>query len=199
MSKDRGRTRAVRARSVEGSEATLLAGCESDVSAFFDPADFPFVPALERRLGEILAELRALAPTDFIESPDSLTTVADGYDETGWRMFALFGDDAQLEAHRLRCPATARACAAVPGLVNASFSLFRPGTHLYPHRGERAGVLRCHLPLVVPEGDVALRFGDEQRRWRVGECLIFDDTFEHEAWNRGDGDRIVLIVTFARC
>jgi beta-hydroxylase len=91
---------------------------------------------------------------------------------------------------------TARACAAVPGLVNAGFSLFRPGTHLYPHRGELRGTLRCHLPLVVPAGDLGLRSGDETRAWQTGRCLVFDDTLEHEAWNHGGGDRVVLIVTF---
>jgi ornithine lipid ester-linked acyl 2-hydroxylase len=166
-------------------------------SAFPDPDSFPFVRELEGAFESILAELRELGPAAFAESPDSLTTVRDGYDERGWRAFPLFGDETSCEANRRRCPATAHACAAVPGLVNAGFSLFRPGTHLYPHRGERSGVLRCHLPLVIPTGDVALRAGDEIRAWRPGRCLILDDTFEHEAWNRAGGDRVVLIVTFA--
>lgn len=170
----------------------------SAVSAFHDPADFPFVRDLESAFAAIRGELRELAPRDFVESPDSLTTVRDGYDERGWRSFALYGDEPACESNRRRCPSTARACSAVPGLVNAGFSLFRPGTHLYPHRGERPGVLRCHLPLLVPPGDVGLRSGDETRRWEPGKCLILDDTIEHEAWNHGDSDRVVLIVTFER-
>ena len=83
-------------------------------------------------------------------------------------------------------------------MLNAGFSLFRPGTHLYPHSGEIPNVLRCHLPLVVPVGDQGLRIGGETRVWQPGKCLVFDDTFEHEAWNRGDGDRVVLLVKFAR-
>ena len=166
------------------------------MSAFLDPDDFVFVPALEAAFPAILAELRALPPAAFVVSPDSLTTVADGHDETGWRYFALFGAGDHA-ANRARCPRTSRSCAAVPGLVNAGFSLFAPGTHLYPHRGEMQGVLRCHLPLVVPPGDVALRFGDEVRRWQPGRCLVFDDTVEHEAWNHAGADRVVLIVTFA--
>ena len=168
------------------------------MGAFPDPSEFAFVPALEAAFEAILAELRALTDGDFAESPDSLTSVADGYDERGWQSFALFGDEAESEEHRARCPATARACAAVPGLVNASFSLFRPGTHLHPHRGERAGVLRCHLALVVPKGDVAIRAGGETRSWEPGRCLILDDTFEHEAWNHAASDRVVLIVSFER-
>lgn len=166
------------------------------MSAFADPADFVFVPVLEAAFPAILAELRALPDEAFTPSPDSLTTVCDGYDETRWSWYPLFGtpDDAR---HRARCPRTARACAAVPGLVNASFSRFGPGTRLYPHRGEMQGVLRCHLPLIVPPGDVALRIGDETRRWQPGVCLIFDDSVEHDAWNLAATDRTVLIVTFA--
>ncbi len=171
--------------------------------AFRDPGAFAFVPALEAAAEHIRAECLALdRERDFVDSPDSLTSVADGYDETGWRWFGLVdagsAADDRLARNRARCPATAAACAAVPGLVNAGFSLFRPGTRLYPHRGEMAGVLRCHLALVVPDGgDCALRCGGDVRRWTPGRCLVFDDTFEHDAWNRGSGDRIVLIVTFA--
>ncbi len=165
------------------------------MSAFRDPAAFPFVRRLEAAFPAMLAELRALATADFAEAPDSLTTVDGVYDERGWHYYALFGA-ADAAAHRAYCPATAAACAAVPGLENAGFSRFRPGTHLYPHQGEMAGVLRCHLPLLVPEGDVGIRFGTETRRWQAGRCLVFDDTIEHEAWNHAASDRVVLIVTF---
>ena len=167
------------------------------MSAFRNPGDFAFVAALESAFEIIRAELLALERSDFPESPDSLTIVRDGYDERGWRYLGLLGQGAGLAENRRRCPASVRACSAVPRLVNAGFSLFLPGTHLYPHRGERPGVLRCHLPLVVPSGDLGLRCGGETRRWQPGRCLIFDDTFEHEAWNHGASERVVLLVTFA--
>ena len=162
---------------------------------FRDPQSFAFVPTLEASCAEILAELSALPPSAFAPSVDSLTSVSDGYDETGWLYYNLHGGESA-DRNRAACPLTARACAAVPGMRNAGFSLFRPGTHLYPHRGEFPGVLRCHLPLLVPDGDLGIRFGDEIRVWEPGRCLIIDDTFEHEAWNRGGDDRVVLLVTF---
>lgn len=165
-------------------------------TAFPDPGAFAFVRELERAHGAIRAEAQRLAEADWVEAPDSLTTVEPPYDERGWRYFALLGTPAATEANRARCPATAAACAAVPGLVNAGFSRLLPGTHLFPHRGELAGVLRCHLGLVVPDGDVALRSGDRIRRWHEGRCLVLDDSFEHEAWNRAAAPRDVLIVTF---
>lgn len=166
------------------------------MGAFHDPEDFVFVPMLEAAAPAILTELRALPTDAFVPSPDSLTTAAEGYDENGWSWYPLFGAG-DFARHRARCPRTARACAAIPGLVNASFSRFLPGTVLYPHHGELQGVLRCHLALVVPPGDVALRADGEVRRWQAGRCLVFDDRFEHDAWNRGASERTVLLVTFA--
>ena len=55
-------------------------------------------------------------------------------------------------------------------------------------------VLRCHLPLIVPAGhNCSLRVGDESREWDEGKLMIFDDSFEHEAWNKSDKDRVVLM------
>ena len=36
--------------------------------------------------------------------------------------------------------------------------------------------------------------GGERREWREGEAMAFDDTYEHEAWNRGSRTRVVLII-----
>jgi aspartate beta-hydroxylase len=49
-----------------------------------------------------------------------------------------------------------------------------------------------HLPLIIPD-DCALRVGGETHVWQTGQCVTFDDTFEHEAWNRSDQTRVVLI------
>ena len=47
--------------------------------------------------------------------------------------------------------------------------------------------------LVPP--DCALRLVDRgEHAWREGELLLFDDTYLHEAWNRSDRTRIVLLM-----
>lgn len=166
------------------------------MSAFFDPSEFAFTRVLEERFARLRDEVGAVDPTRFEPAPDSLTTVSGRYDERGWLWLGLFGVGRALEENRALCPQLASACRAVPDLVNAGVSLFRPGTHLYPHAGEMRGVLRCHLPLIVPPGDVALRIGGERRAWSEGRCLVFDDRFEHEAWNHAASARVVLIVTF---
>ncbi len=73
------------------------------------------------------------------------------------------------------------------------FSALAPRTHIPPHTGESNARLVVHLPLIVPENCGSLRVGFEQRAWRVGEALIFDDSIEHEAWNNSDELRVVLL------
>ena len=79
----------------------------------------------------------------------------------------------------------------------ALYSRLRPGTHIAPHHGMLNTRLICHLPLIAPDG-CALRVGAETRAWRFGEMLIFDDSVEHEAWNRGTQDRTVLLFEIWR-
>src|SRR5690606_36413904 len=74
----------------------------------------------------------------------------------------------------------------------AFFSALRPGTHIPPHNGATNARLTVHLPLLIPP-DCALRVGAHTRRWKMGELLLFDDTIEHEAWNRSPQLRVVLI------
>jgi beta-hydroxylase len=38
-----------------------------------------------------------------------------------------------------------------------------------------------------------MRVGLETRSWREGECLVFDDTVEHQAWNRSAKTRFLLL------
>jgi aspartate beta-hydroxylase len=73
------------------------------------------------------------------------------------------------------------------------FSVLTPGTHILPHRGVTNTRLVTHLPLIVP-GNCAIKVGGEERVWHEGECFTFDDTFEHEAWNRGDSTRVVMLL-----
>ena len=70
-----------------------------------------------------------------------------------------------------------------------------PGTHIKPHCGPVNAWLRCHLGVVVPPG-CGIRVGSGKRFWEEGRCLIFDDSFEHEAWNPTGDARTVLVLDF---
>jgi beta-hydroxylase len=117
--------------------------------------------------------------------------------EGKWDVFGLYTFGRKNEQNCALCPETTRVVETVPRMVTAAFSWLEPGTHIKPHVGYTPAVLRCHLGLIVPD-HCALRVGPEVRGWQEGKCMVFDDTTEHEAWNRSQSMRVVLIIDFEK-
>lgn len=158
---------------------------------FLDPAGYGFADVLRGAWTEIRDECLAL-PTDSFDP----WVQREMYGE-GWSVYGLVAFGTRIEAALAACPRTAAAIAAIPGLTTAGFSRLAPGTHIKPHEGWVTTVYRGHLGLVVPDG-CGLRVGSTTRTWAPGELLIFDDTVNHEAWNRSPSTRIVLLFDFLR-
>ncbi len=51
-------------------------------------------------------------------------------------------------------------------------------------------MLRYHLGLLIPEPEdqLGISVGGQIAHWSEGQSLVFDDTFEHSAWNDTDAD-----------
>ena len=169
---------------------------------FFAPGDFPWVKELEAQSSVIRAELdEVLRYQDDLPNFQDIST--DQYqltDDDRWKTFFLYGYGFTAGNNVDRCPETARLMRQIPGMTTAMFSIFAPHKRIPPHGGPYKGVLRYHLALVVPEPAEAcgIRVGNDVRHWEEGKSLVFDDTFEHEAWNDTDGTRVVLFVDFKR-
>jgi len=73
-------------------------------------------------------------------------------------------------------------------------SILQPGTHITPHYGISNIKQTLHIPIVLPKGDIGIKVGGIQQTWPENSPLIFDDSFLHEAWNRSEEVRIVLIL-----
>ena len=115
----------------------------------------------------------------------------------GWKSLNFFLLGERVEENCGRCPRTCALLESLPRFdrLHVMFSALSPGAHIGRHCGPMNGMLRAHLPLIVPEG-CGLRVGDEVRSWEEGKVLVFDDSFEHEVWNLGDSVRVVLFMSF---
>jgi beta-hydroxylase len=168
----------------------------------YDNAVFPWTKAIEREWRAIRAELdRVLTrQQDLPGFHEIATDVASISQDRGWKTFFLSGYGFKSGPNIARCPDTWRICQNIPGLITVMFSILEPGKHLPPHRGPYNGVLRLHLGLIVPEPRDALgiRVEKDVYRWKEGEAVIFDDAYEHEAWNRTPHTRVVLFVDFRK-
>ena len=172
---------------------------------YLDKGLIPEIEDLEARTGEIRAELLALLPSAagrerVFHTGELEEANLRGLDDAAEleRLLLLSSRRAArrqlrgLSGHRARRSTRCRLRACRGHGPEVLYSVFSPGTHLLPHRGVTNTRVVAHLPLLIPE-DCALRVGGEDHHWREGEVVVFDDTYEHEAWNRSARTRVVMI------
>jgi aspartate beta-hydroxylase len=158
-------------------------------------------PAIREEAMRIVRE-DAVLP-DFIRVPPQRSP--DDYlgglsPEPSWQAFFFYRHGKRYDANHLRCPATSTAlesielCRIADQAPEICFSVLRPKTDIKPHYGVTNIRQVMHLPLVVPEGCALNVIDHEARAWREGELLMFDDTYQHEAWNHSDQTRIILLM-----
>jgi ornithine lipid ester-linked acyl 2-hydroxylase len=189
-------------RIVAGVERFNLSRTKVGNPPIYDKAVFPWVREIEAEWKAIRAELdrvlvRQADLPGFHEISSDVATISQ---DRGWKTFLLAGYGFKSDANIKLCPNTWRVCQKVPGLITVMYSILEPGKHLPAHRGPYNGVLRLHLGLIVPEPreELGIRVENGLYRWKEGEAVIFDDAFEHEAWNRTPHTRVVLFVDFRK-
>lgn len=175
---------------------------------FYERSEFDWVADFEASANALLGEYMALLGdaepfVPYVERSESRPAPANHLlDDASWGAAFLWRDGAPTDLGK-RTPLTLAALAKTPQPVitrrspMALYSRLSPDTHIKPHHGLLNTRLICHLPLVAPDG-CGLRVGHETRHWRFGEMLIFDDSMEHEAWNRGNSDRTILLFEIWR-
>jgi aspartate beta-hydroxylase len=173
-------------------------------SAYLDRALFPWIEAFESRTAAIRGELLRLLPSaagsERVFTSDELEqqNLRGSGAAPGWDGYYFYRHGARRDENHSACPATSTAIDGLPLArvrghgPEVLFSVFKPGTHLLPHRGVTNTRVVGHLPLIVPE-NCALNVGGELHAWQPGRVVVFDDTYEHEAWNRSGEPRVVLI------
>lgn len=169
---------------------------------WFDRSEFEWTRRLEAGAAAIRAELN-----EILKHPESIPNFQDiSRDQThltddhGWKTFFLKIYGHRIEDNCALCPETARILDSIPGVYTAVFSILAPRKHIPKHRGPYKGVLRCHLPLKVPEHaeNCWIEVGGEIRHWENGRCLVFDDTYRHRVENNTDESRVVLFLDVKR-
>jgi aspartyl/asparaginyl beta-hydroxylase (cupin superfamily) len=174
---------------------------------FFEREHFPWLGELEAATAAILAELETILAdpeiglTPYISLPSGMPASKwSGLDKSlDWGAFHLWKEGERFDEACARAPRTAALVESLPmcqikgRAPNVFFSILKAGSHIPAHTGVTNVRSVVHLPLIVPEG-CEFRVGGETRSWVEGRAFAFDDTIEHEAWNRSDRDRAVLII-----
>ncbi len=167
-----------------------------------DAAQFDWAKAIAKHWEDIRDEALAIyAHRDAIPplrkiSADHRRIATDD----AWRSFFLIGYGNVVEDNIARAPRTTALVRQIPLLNSAFFSILEPGAHIVRHRGVSKSFFTAHLGLSVPRDhkNCVMQVEDQNLHWRAGQWAIFDDTYEHEVWNRTDEPRIILLCQVGR-
>jgi len=185
-------------------QPTFLYFPDLPASAYLDLSKFDWVANFEAATPHIRGELQRLLQSEQGRERVFTTDDLERANLKGlqgaptWNGYYFYRHGERRADNCAACPQTAQAmdalplCSVVEHAPEAFFSVFTPGTHLLAHRGVTNTRVVGHLPLLVPD-DCALSVGGEEHAWQEGHVVVFDDTYEHEAWNRSDRSRVVLI------
>jgi beta-hydroxylase len=182
---------------------------------------FPFLKTLEDDWQIILEELNVVLYNE-VESNKSYfipwheTDIYRG----NWDVYSFYSFKNKIDSNCKFCPKTTELIEKIPGLISAGFSSLGMNTHIKPHVGDDDKILRCHLGLIGPNlhrpekiknpwlrvgippenmlPPCGLRVDDHILQWEPGKAFVFDDTYEHEAWNYGERTRFILSVDFKK-
>lgn len=182
---------------------------------FYAP-DLPPVPVFENSAQDWVKGLQAATAdisSEYLTYMDNTQTAGAPYldDSTGiddacahlkgkdtWTAVHLYKNGQEQDCLS-RFPKTKQALQTVPLVhfhgrpMEVFFSVLKPGIHIPPHHGLANTRVTAHLPLIIPSKDCRIRVADHIHHWREGELFLFDDSWNHEAWNDSSETRVVLI------
>ncbi|QTE01458.1 aspartyl/asparaginyl beta-hydroxylase domain-containing protein [Streptomyces cyanogenus] len=120
--------------------------------------------------------------------------------QENWQALYLFRDGAPVPASRASVPTAfsilneyAVETGKICPLLESHFSTLLPGATISPHCDLWNFSINLHLAVDIPE-ECGITVAGETREWQEGNCLLFDYSFEHEAWNKGARPRTCLLV-----
>jgi aspartyl/asparaginyl beta-hydroxylase (cupin superfamily) len=166
---------------------------DEEASAWRNAKKYSWVSLLEENFLEIKKEALSVFEEELMNTHPENDDLA-GYGT--WNTFFFYKNGEKILKNHQRCPLTSKVLSQINGVDIAGrtyFSAMTPGIHIKPHCGPHNFKLRTHLGLVTPQ-EAVIRVGDVTKPWPEGECIVFDDSFEHEVWNRSNRTRIVMIV-----
>jgi aspartyl/asparaginyl beta-hydroxylase (cupin superfamily) len=172
---------------------------------FFDTNIFPWCEQLELNYPDIRQEILEgmnvaadgkpyLRNSHRLDGPQWEALV----NKMSWASIHLYSRGKANQGVIDKFPKTLKALAQLPlAITNGNpsevfISVLAPRTRIPEHFGVSSAIVTAHLPIEVPEG-CGLKVHKETRVPEAGKLMVFDDTWEHSAWNNSDQPRVVLI------
>ncbi|MDP3718279.1 MAG: aspartyl/asparaginyl beta-hydroxylase domain-containing protein [Acidobacteriota bacterium] len=170
-----------------------------------DPADYPWVAAMENGFESLRAEALRLRESFMSMSYAS----SNDKQESKWRQGFVSAFGTQIPRQAFAAGTVPEAAIALLESLNADdyagfshypfadafYSWLDPKFVVRGHHSADNFRVRCQLALDIPD-DCYLKVAGEARTWQEGKALLLDDSFWHEAVNNSDRHRLVFLTDF---
>ncbi len=163
---------------------------------FWDTSELSICQKLSENYETICKEYETLLQ----DKKDRFQSVTSMNYDSGWKTLVLF-----YNGHRIPdfpyhlCPKTTELMESLPlaGRI-AGFNRQKPSSGIPLHSDGNNMWLTLQMGIQVPDDDKAwIRVGPETKRWKAGECILYDTTYEHETKNESETqERVVLHIDF---
>lgn len=85
-----------------------------------------------------------------------------------------------------------------PDVINLYISFFNPGNTIIEKKEEYRGLQKYHFGLKIPKGDLGLRIGGYDVKWKEKEGFVWDETLEYSEWNHTSETRVGIYASIFR-
>lgn len=167
-----------------------------ETQPFWDPQQLSITTKLVENFETIRNEYHAL----IADKKDRFQSVTSMNYESGWKTLVLFYNGKRIPDFPYHlCPRTTELLESLPlaGRI-AGFNWQAPKSGIPLHSDGNNMWLTLQMGIHVPDEQKAwIRVGPETRRWKEGECICYDTTYEHETFNEHESqERVVLHIDF---
>jgi ornithine lipid ester-linked acyl 2-hydroxylase len=165
-----------------------------ELPKFYDPRNFEWYKLIHDNFSIIQEEIESyIVNQTNLFQPYFNSTLVEKL--KSWKTSNFIFWSRKVDENCSKIPKTIELFQKIPGLTSMGISVLDSNSSIRPHHGDTNAILRCHLGLHIPAQapTTALKVDDEIKGWKEGELMIFCDAWKHEAWNKADKPRYVLI------
>jgi len=170
---------------------------------YLDIHQFQWIQTIEKNAHLIQQEFDGFYKKRLEQIPDICDISEEQYQvvqKNDWKFIPLYTYGIKVNSFAMFFPKTIEILNQIPNFTTVFFSILQPNIKIASHRGAYKGYLRYHLGVKIPQEyqKCGIDVQGEVYHWQNGKSVVFDDTFEHFAWNNSDEMRTVLYVDFIR-
>lgn len=160
--------------------------------SFPDVSDLKGIKQLERYSNVVFSELNNYLHKHTLESQFNTTMVER---PKTWKVRSLRVWGVEMYDIQKYFPESMKLIDEIDDVIGISFNILESDAVIKPHCGDTNAVIRCHLGLSIPyeNNSCAIKVNNEVKHWQQGKILGFTDAYDHEAWNKTDKKRIILL------